>query len=223
MTKKKKIGILGGLGPESTGKFYLDLIRSFEETRKPKNNTEFPHIIVNSIPAPELIFDRVDRKILNYYIRELQELEKAGCGFIVIVCNTAYSFLDQFQQTVKIPIINLPKELEKRLATIGAKTVTRLVTPTGYSHGLYKFNRFTYNEVSQKELMILEDAIAKFNVGKEKKKQIARVTKIYDKYAEISDAVILGCTELALMLADKKGVNTVDPMQELVKAVLSRL
>ncbi len=55
----KKIGILGGIGPEATGHFYLKLIKRLQETGRIKRNTDYPQIIINSIPAPELVDEKI--------------------------------------------------------------------------------------------------------------------------------------------------------------------
>ncbi len=220
----KTIGLLGGIGPESTGRFYLDLIKGFEKEYSPKNNTEFPHIVVNSIPAPELIYEGVDQSTLAHYIEGLRMLEKNGCDFIAIVCNTAYVFFDILQSSVSVPIIPLPKEIAEAMRDKNTKTVTRLVTPTGQSNGLYKFEGFAYNDLKAEELSQLEKAIANFNIGKERGRQINIVAAIFKAYAVLSDTVILGCSELALMLRETPAYREkmLDPMQELVRATLKR-
>lgn len=219
----KPIGILGGLGPESTGYFYLELIREFERRFHPKDNTFFPHIIINSIPATELIYDRVNKKILSYYIKQLRKLEKNECKFIVIVCNTAYSFLKIFQANIKTQIVNLPDEVRRYLLNKrNVKTITRFITPTAFKHDLFKFKNFKYFDLSLSEINTLEKAIANFNVGKNQDKQKAIVKKLYKKYSKKSDVVILGCSELALMFKDVKTYKVLDPLQVLIKSTLKR-
>jgi len=219
---KKIIGILGGIGPESTGRFYLNLIENFQNKFRPENNTQYPQIIINSIPAPELIYDRVDKQILDYYTKSLKQLESNNCDFMVIVCNTAYCFLDEFQKEVKTPIINLSDEVRNYLLGKKVKTATRLVSSTGYSHNLYKFSEIKYNELTDEEVKSLEGAIANFNIGKDKKIQTEKAIKIYEKYSAKSDVVILGCSELACMLKNG-GKNTIDPLDLLVDATLRNL
>ena len=64
MKNNFKIGILGGIGPEATGEFYNKLIKRLQEKDLIKSNKDFPQIFINSIPAPELIYDY----IFFYYI-----------------------------------------------------------------------------------------------------------------------------------------------------------
>lgn len=71
----KKIGILGGIGPEATGGFYLKLISKFQEKKLIRSNRDFPQIIINSIPAPELIYEKVSIRDLRPYLQGLGELD----------------------------------------------------------------------------------------------------------------------------------------------------
>ncbi len=87
--------MLGGIGPEATGEFYSKLIRSLQEKKLIKNNKDFPHIIINSIPAHELISHKISDEELKPYIEGLKELDKFGVDFIVMVCNTIHLFYDE--------------------------------------------------------------------------------------------------------------------------------
>ena len=73
MSSNYKIGILGGIGPEATGEFYNKLIKRLQERGLVKSNRDYPHIIINSIPAPELIYDKISDEDLNPYIKGLKE------------------------------------------------------------------------------------------------------------------------------------------------------
>jgi hypothetical protein len=60
-----RIGVLGGIGPEATGEFYNKLIAKFQERGLIKTNRDFPQIVINSIPAPELIYDTISDEDLK--------------------------------------------------------------------------------------------------------------------------------------------------------------
>jgi aspartate/glutamate racemase len=45
---KKIIGILRGIGPESTGDFYLRFINLFQKKEKPDSNLDYPQIIIDN-------------------------------------------------------------------------------------------------------------------------------------------------------------------------------
>lgn len=217
--KKKTIGLLGGVGPESTGFFYLELIRKFVSNNKPRNNAEYPHVLINSISAEDLIIHEGTDEVIAPYIEGLQLLEKSGSDFIAMICNTAHAYLNVLQQKIKIPIINLPVEVENHLRSLQIKSVTVLGTSHTLTSGLYKFGGIKYNELSESELTDLSRAIVNYNLGIDKERQKTFVQDLASKYSKISDLIILGCSEVALMAKDLS-INKVDPMSVLVDATL---
>ena len=54
------IGVLGGIGPESTAEFYRRLINRIQKSGYVQSNLNYPHILINSIPAPELFLENPD-------------------------------------------------------------------------------------------------------------------------------------------------------------------
>ena len=110
-----KIGVLGGIGPEATALFYKKLILQIQKELEIQSNTDFPQIIINSIPAPELVGNKIKEKELGPYVKGLKELDSMGPDFIIMVCNTIHLYLDYLQGHVKTPILNLREEIRKEL------------------------------------------------------------------------------------------------------------
>lgn len=214
---------MGGIGPEATGIFYNKLIKRLQEKGLIKNNRDYPQIFINSIPAPELIYDKISKKDLNLYIEGLKQLEENKVDFIVMVCNTIHLFYGKLQKEIKTPILDLRNELKKILAENKIKTVTVLGTPSTIKKGLYKFDGIKYLNPSVKEMKQLTDSIFNFNKGNETNKQTEVVKKICQKYLEKgSEIVVLGCTELALMLSNKN-LPTIDTIDVLVESTIVTL
>ena len=206
-----KIGVLGGIGPEATGEFYNKLIKRLQEKGLIKSNKDFPQIVINSIPAPELIYDNISDEKLIPYINGLKELDKFKVDFIVMVCNTIYLFYDKLQKEIETPILDLRKELKKLLFDRGIKSALIIGTPNTIKKGLYKFNDIKTYEPNEEEIKILTNAIFNFNNGVNKEKQ--KVRDICDKYINKgAETIILGCTEFGVMLCDEEipMINTID-------------
>ncbi|MBN2421683.1 amino acid racemase [Candidatus Woesearchaeota archaeon] len=212
--KKPKIGILGGIGPEATGQFYSRLISGLQRKGIISSNTDFPHIIINSIPAPELVFRNHSQDELEMYIKGLKQLEANKVDFIVIVCNTIHHFMDLLKTKIKTPILDLPEEIEKQLIQQDVKKITILGTPTTIQSDVFRFNSVENNTLTDAEIQILSEAILNFLIGNNKEEQINKVNKIARKYKDGSQ-VILGCTELSIMLGhNKEFIDTMDIMVE---------
>ncbi|MFH1210125.1 MAG: amino acid racemase [archaeon] len=218
-----KIGVLGGIGPEATGEFYNKLIRRLQEKGLIKENRDFPQIVINSIPAPELIYDKITNEELQPYIDGLKELDKFGVNFIVMICNTIYLYYDILQKEINTPIINLRNELKDLLKRKGIKSNLIIGTPNTIKQGLYKLKDVKSFELKDSEINQLSNSIFKFNKGIDKQKQIQKVIKICERYLNSgAETIILGCTEFAVMLGEENfpKINTIDV---LVEATIRRL
>ncbi len=216
------IGILGGIGPEATGSFYLKLIYEIQKQKLVKSNTDYPRIIINSIPAPELT-SKIKRAQLTAYIEGVKSLEKYGTDFIVMACNTIHLYHSLLQKEVGIPILNLRNAVGKFLKDEKFKSVSVFGTPATVKSGLYKFSGIGYSNPKKKELEQLSSAIENFNKGYQRKEQIIKVGALADKHIKNgAEIIILGCTEISLMLTDSK-IPKIDTMDLLVKATVKYL
>lgn len=218
-----KIGVLGGIGPEATGEFYSKLISMLQERVLIKSNRDFPQILINSIPAPELIYENISDKELQPYIDGLKELDSFGVDFIVMVCNTIHLFYDRLQKEIKTPILDLREELKQSLSRKGTKSVFVIGTPNTIKQGLYRFEGIRTLEPSEEEIKILTDAIFNFNRGIDSHAQTQKVKGICQKHLNRgAETIILGCTEFAVML-DKEPLPRINTIDVLVEAVVRRL
>lgn len=217
--KSLRIGVLGGIGPEATGIFYLKLIRRLQEKGLIKKNSDFPQIFINSIPAPELIFDGVEKTDLSVYIKGLRELDGQNLNFIVMVCNTIHLYHQELQAKITTELIDLRKEVYKKLRNLKIKKLVVVGTPSTISLGLYKFEDISYLKLSKLEIEELSEAIFNFNKGKDKEEQKEKVEKIATQcIAQGAEAVLLGCTEFAVMLeqAELPKIDTIDILVDYV-------
>mgnify|MGYP001401601187 CR=1 FL=1 len=81
----KTVGVIGGLGPETTAEFYLDVVFACQR----KSHTTRPGIIISSVPMPyEYEEDAISKntgieRFIPFLVTEAKRLEKAGADFIV--------------------------------------------------------------------------------------------------------------------------------------------
>jgi aspartate racemase len=193
---KSKIGILGGIGPESSAKFYELLIKKVQ-IKKIKSNLDYPHIILESIPAPELVLKNPD---LTMYKDAIKNLENAGADFIVIICNTAYVFLEEFRNLVKIPIIDLNKETENVLKTNKVKSILIFGSKRTIDN-LFHFKDIVIDKISDEDSKIIDKIILEYNTGANKEALENKLVKIICKYSNKN--ILIACTELSTMLKNK--------------------
>ncbi len=197
-----KIGILGGIGPEATAEFYSKLIIELQNRGLIKNNESYPQILINSIPAPELIGDNCSENNLDIYLAGLEQLDAFKPDFIVMICNTIHLFYDLFKMRIKTPIIDLREEIKNLIFN---KNVIIFGTPLTINK-LYPLK----DKLKKIEIAQLSDAIFNFNKGFNKELQIKIVKELAEKYKDYT--IVLGCTEIALMLKEScfNVINTID-------------
>ena len=120
------IGILGGMGTQAG----LDFCNKLAMLNRGKIDQEYPLFILynkSNIPGrPESIgvqtkkFSVLPRnaqnnikynRVLKSLLEGCRSLEKSGCKFIVIPCNTAHYWYEDLKKKINIPIINMPQEV----------------------------------------------------------------------------------------------------------------
>lgn len=215
----KVLGILGGIGPESTGHLYLELIKRFQKEFQPKDNTDYPHILINSVPAQDLI-KTISEDILSEYKEALRALERWGAEVIIIACNGAYCFFEALQGAVTVPVINVRDAVEKTLRDSHAKDVLVLASPTTIKHGLYQFSFVNQIALTDTEMQSLGEAIAAYNLGHKQKPSQKRIIERALKAANSQQTVIAGCTEIHAML-NAAGIEHINPMSSLIDAIFA--
>jgi aspartate racemase len=201
-----KIGVLGGIGPESTAVFYSRLISKLQEKGLIKFNRDFPQIIINSIPAKELIHSELKESEIDEYLKGLKELDTHSPDFIVMVCNTVHYFYDYLQSNINTKMIDLRKEVRKFIESSRTKNYCVLGTETTIKN-LYGGTI----EVGAKDIDLIKNAIYNYNKGIKKVIIRNQIQNLCEKYHKLgADKIILGCTELATMVNFDYTIDTIN-------------
>jgi len=105
--KHKRLGILGGLGPESTVDYYKMLVDRFRERT---GDGHYPSFVVNSMDLKPAV-DAVTAGDLAGLARQLVEgidvLVRAGATFGLIAANTPHIVFDDVQKASSLPLISI--------------------------------------------------------------------------------------------------------------------
>lgn len=125
----KILGIIGGVGPESTIEYYRTIIALYR-ARRPDGS--YPGFIINSInlkTVVDLISANDLAGVTKYLAEEIQKLARAGADFGLIAANTPHAVFAEVQAAVPIPLISIveatcaavKKRGWKRLALFGTR------------------------------------------------------------------------------------------------------
>lgn len=218
-----RLGVLGGIGPEASALFYRKLIEHLQKEEYISSNEDYPQIIINSIPAPELTSETITDEMLSPYYRGIQELERFGVDCIVLVCNTIHLYHEQLQQCIRVPILDLREAVARELVRRGIRRALLIGTPLTVKRKLYHALHVEILTPTGAELSQLAHAILAFNRGEKKQQQGATVKKICLRYVKQGvEIVIAGCTEFTLMLQGTK-LPIIDTLDILVDLTINRM
>lgn len=208
MEKKKTVGVLGGLGPMATVYFY-DLVVEMTDAKNDQEHVDM--ILVNRASTPDrtaYILDNSKESPLEYIINDAKRLERAGCDFLVLTCNTAHYFYEKINNSVDINLYNMIEETVESAIRDGHKKIGIMATSGNIKTSLYqdmcKKKNISYeipDEKTQNILMkiIYDDVKAGRPANMDNFNYVVEFLK--DKGC---DCVILGCTELSIIKKDKK-------------------
>jgi aspartate racemase len=221
----KTVGIIGGLGPETTAQFYLRIVALCSK----KINAQ-PPILIANVP----ISSKLEEKFINrsegknkfrlLLINAAKYLEKGGADFIVLPCNTAHVFINDIRNSVNIPVLSIIDETVSFLEKRGLKKIGLLATPATIKNKLFdkKINLIKPNEINQKKIGLIINSILN---NQDSQNNRAELLKIINILSKSSDAILLACTDLQLLIPEKRISNTqiFDTMEILVKATAKEI
>ncbi|MCX6717819.1 MAG: amino acid racemase [Candidatus Taylorbacteria bacterium] len=226
----KTVGIIGGLGPETTSEFYLDIVFSCQK----KERTARPAIVISSVPLPyQIEEDAIAKNIgiercLPFLTQEAKRLEKAGADFIVMPCNSLHIFIKEIREAVKIPVLSIVEETIKFLKREKMDKVGVISTSATIKNKLYE-NAFSANNIKYVTPNELQQAkmgkfILNLVTGQQKNKDREELIKIVDSFEDKGlDCVILACTDLQLLIPQHPTIKIFDTMKIFVDATVEKI
>ncbi len=230
MIRMKKIGIIGGMGPESTVMFYKEIIRIFQEEYGAKYDSDYPEMWICNFPIPDIVKGINDsgriREMLSVTSKKLEWL---GADFIAVPCNTVNLFFDSIQGAVSVPVLNIIKETEKKIESLGFKKVGLLATETLIKSGLYGKYLEKYGigivKPDKNEMREVSGAIMKILNGEKEPDDKRRIMKIAERFMkEGAGCIILGCTDLPVLVKEEDfGIKTLNTIKILAEASVNRV
>jgi aspartate racemase len=215
------IGILGGMGTQAG----LDFCNKLSMLNRGKIDQEYPLFILynkSNIPGrPESISAHAKsssgisgkpkdfikyNKVLKSLIAGCLSLQKSNCKFIVIPCNTAHYWYNDLQKKVKIPILNMPKEvyLDTKKKCKKNSKIGLLATEGTLKTGVYNkffdknFRIITPNHSLQTKHVNKAIKFVKMGKIKDAEKALKPAIKYLIKMK--CKKIILGCTELPIAI-----------------------
>jgi len=207
----KTLGIIGGLGPESTIDYYGRITALYRERTR---DGSYPQFIINSIDMKKgLDFMEANNLtgMTDYLLEEIGKLARAGATFGLISANTPHIVFDEVASGSPIPLISI---VEATCAASKGRTLRRLalfgtrytMQATFYPKVFSRERIELFVPDPEHQTYIHEKYLNELVSGKFLPETRAGLLAIVDRMKESSDidGVILAGTELPLILRDSE-------------------
>jgi aspartate racemase len=232
MTNFSTIGILGGMGPEATN-MLCALITSL--TPVGRDQDHIPVITYNNPGIPDRV--RAVRgggeSPVPEMVRTARVLETAGADLLLLPCNLAHFYLDDVQQMIRIPLLNMIEETVRfavenypRCQRVGIIASTPTLECGLYEKAFLKHGRtLIAPDERDQETKVMRAIYGPDGIkcGFKTKprallKQVAQ--SLTKRGAEI---IIAGCTEVSLVMEQKNSSFVIiDPMEVVARVAVAR-
>jgi aspartate racemase len=232
-TRPYKIGIIGGVGPAAT----VDFMDKVIHRTKAKRDQDHVKMVVEHNPqipdrTENLIGEGPDPTIPLY--SACKKLEAQGADMIAIPCNTAHAYVERIQRYLSVPVVNMLFETVEYIKrrhgnrrTVGLLATSGTVASRVYHDIIEAAGLNTvvpdpaHQDLVMRAIYGEKGVKAGYTEGECKQDLAQALENVVEQGA---DVVILGCTELPLLLQQTedfpvagKSVVVLDPTDILAR------
>jgi aspartate racemase len=228
----KTVGIIGGIGPESTVIYYRSVVALYRQQRP---DGSYPPILINSIDVTKmlgLIGAGQLEEVTEYLSGEVEKLTRAGADFGLLAANTPHIVFDKIQRRSSIPLISIVGVTCEEARRLGLKNLglfgTRFTMQERFFPDLFaQVGLQISSPASDEQEYIQEKYMNELIPGIILPETRDRLLQIVDRMRQEQniDGLILGGTELPLSLKMEKykGIPFLDTTQIHVRHVVKEL
>ncbi len=202
----KKIGLIGGITPESTILYYRIL------NQLNSSNLGKPHsaeVVINSFDFGQIAQLQKENRwdLLDEVMAKAgKDLEKAGANCILICANTMHLCIDAVRKVVTIPVIHIAEATSKSIIEKKIKKVALLGTKYTMEKDFFidiltSFGIETIIPEAEEREIIHTVIYDELSVGEINPASKEKYLKIIDRLIKSgAEGIILGCTEIPLLI-----------------------
>jgi aspartate racemase len=206
----KVIGLIGGMSWESSV-IYYKIIN--EKTKAQLGGVHSSQCLMYSVDFGEIaeLQHKGDWAKLGEMMADAaQRLERGGAEFIVLCTNTMHKLADKIEESVNIPLIHIADVTADAIKQKGMNKVGLLGTKFTMEHDFLKGRLLEKHGVEsiipdepQRDIVhkIIYEELVKGVVTNESR--LAYLTIINDLISQGAEGIILGCTEIGLLITNE--------------------
>lgn len=220
MLKIKKLGIIGGMGPLATVRFFERIVKNTDAHR---DQDHIDMVILNHASLPDrtkVIEEKNYDLFLSAIKRDFDTMNQMQVDNIAIPCNTSHFFIDDFEKMTDINIINM---VEETVLFIARETKFKKIAVLGtygtlnskvYERYISKYELESYL-LSEDEKKLSMQTI--YRVKEDALIQSDEFEKLIKNLNEKDIMPILACTELSCLNFSESSLHYIDAMDVLTK------
>lgn len=203
----KRIGIIGGLGPEATVDYYKEIINAFKIGNGDLN---YPEIIIYSVNMAHFIGLMREKKYEQataYISEKIEGLKQVGADFAVLSANTPHQLFDQLKKRSGIPLISIVEATCDEAKCKGLKKAglfgTDLTMKASFFQDVFRKQNIEVVAPDEEDRKLINYKLfSEIELGIFKKETREILIGIIEKMVREQhiDSLILGCTEFPLIL-----------------------
>lgn len=207
---KKRIGILGGMSPESTIEYYRLIIHEYVQRF---GDHDYPEILIYSVSfGPFINWQKENRwELMADSLRQAAlHLQDAGADFLIIATNTMHLVLEDLKKALQIPVLSILDVVgdaleEKQIKRVGLLGTQFTMDSRLYPDVLSKRGIEVLVPSAMEDMAIINSII--YNeliqgvIREESRVEYQRI--INQLAADGAEGIILGCTEIPLLIKEE--------------------
>ena len=203
----KTIGLIGGMSWESTQSYYQLLNQGVKNKLGGLHSAKIALVSLDFAEIAVLQQQQDWPQMAEILIKAAKQVEAAGADYLLICTNTMHKLAEQVQAAVSIPLLHIADAVGENLIQHNFKKVALLGTQFTMEQDFYKqrlADKFAIDvlipDAQGRETVhrVIYDELCKGIISPESKAEY--LTIIDDLTQQGAEAIILGCTEIALLV-----------------------
>jgi len=226
------LGIIGGIGPESTIDYYRRIIALY---RQRKQDGSYPLIIINSIDMKKML-DFIEAnelaRLTEYLLGEVQKLARAGADLGLLASNSPHIIFDELFRQSPIPLLSIVEAALEATKKLGLKRVglfgTRFSMQGRFYPDVFSREGVTLIVPDVEEQVYIHDRymnelVNGIIIPETRERLLAIVDRLKER--EGIEGLILGGTELPLILREEaySGIPFLDTTRIHVECAVAQM
>jgi len=218
------IGVLGGMGPESTAYTYVRMIRYCQEKYGAVRDSDYPPILIYNMPILDVVGQEgSEKELLPLLAQGILKLKGAGADFCIIPCNSVQKFVPKLREDATM--LSIVEETLKEAKKSGIKKWALLGTNTTVKSRIYQeafgkagFGIVIPSDAGQAKVTgAIMAILSGKNFGKARETLLDVLGPLKSRGAE---GAILACTDLPIVLQDAEGMKLLDTADIIARAAV---